>query len=86
MKINLKKISELSGFSLATVSNALNNKSGVNRETAEQILKIAREHGAGVRRTLSPSVLQVSLHCRCRAGCIQALYAIGKLLTPLAHS
>jgi LacI family transcriptional regulator len=45
MKINLKKISELSGFSLATVSNALNNKSGVNRETAEQILKIAREHG-----------------------------------------
>lgn len=45
MKINLKKISELTGFSLATVSNALNNKKGVNRETAEQILKVASEYG-----------------------------------------
>lgn len=45
MKINIKKISELSGFSPATVSNALNNKKGVNRETAEQIIKIAQEHG-----------------------------------------
>ena len=45
MKINLKKISELTGFSLATVSNALNNKKGVNRETAEQILKVAQEYG-----------------------------------------
>ncbi|MFA6849024.1 MAG: LacI family DNA-binding transcriptional regulator [Selenomonadaceae bacterium] len=45
MKINLKKISEISGFSSATVSNALNNKKGVNRETADQILKIARQYG-----------------------------------------
>jgi len=45
VKINIKKISELSGFSPATVSNALNNKRGVNRETAEQIIRIAREHG-----------------------------------------
>lgn len=45
MRINLKKISELSGFSTATVSNALNKKRGVNRETAEQILKIARQYG-----------------------------------------
>jgi len=45
VKMNLKKISELTGFSLATVSNALNNKKGVNRETAEQILKVAQEYG-----------------------------------------
>lgn len=45
MKINIKTISELTGFSQATVSNALNNKRGVNRETAERILAVAREHG-----------------------------------------
>lgn len=45
MKVNIKKISELSGYSMATVSNALNEKRGVSRETAEQILKIARECG-----------------------------------------
>jgi len=45
MKISIKKISELSGFSPATVSNALNNKKGVNRDTSEQIFKIAQEYG-----------------------------------------
>ena len=45
MKVNIKKISELSGFSVATVSNALSNKRGVNKDTAERIVKIAREHG-----------------------------------------
>ena len=45
MKVNIKKISELSGFSPATVSNALNNKKGVNHETAMQILAIAKEYG-----------------------------------------
>ena len=45
MKVNIKKISELSGFSPATVSNALNNKRGVNHETAEQVIKIARKYG-----------------------------------------
>ena len=45
MKINIKKISEMTGFSPATVSNALNRKRGVNRETAEKIIKVAREHG-----------------------------------------
>lgn len=44
-KVSIKKISEMSGFSVATVSNALNNKRGVNKNTAEQILKIARECG-----------------------------------------
>ena len=45
MKINIKKLSELSGFSAATVSNALNGKRGVNHETAQQILALAREYG-----------------------------------------
>lgn len=45
MKINIKTLSELTGFSQATVSNALHNKRGVNRETAEKILKAAREIG-----------------------------------------
>jgi LacI family transcriptional regulator len=45
MKPGIKTISQLSGFSAATVSNALNNKKGVNRETSEKIFKIAREIG-----------------------------------------
>lgn len=45
MKINIKTISKLSGFSPATVSNALNNKKGVNAETAKKIIKIAQEYG-----------------------------------------
>lgn len=34
MKNNIKRISELTGFSPATISNALNNKRGVNKDTA----------------------------------------------------
>ncbi|WP_195283076.1 LacI family DNA-binding transcriptional regulator [Harryflintia acetispora] len=45
MKVSIRQISELSGFSPATVSNVLNNKKGVNKDTAELILKIARESG-----------------------------------------
>jgi Transcriptional regulators len=45
MKVNISEISRISGFSPATVSNALNNKKGVNRETAEKILQIAQENG-----------------------------------------
>ena len=45
MKPSIKTISQLTGFSTATVSNALNNKRGVNRETAEKIQKTAREIG-----------------------------------------
>ena len=45
MKVNIKQISEQTGFSPATVSNALNRKRGVNRETAETIFKVARELG-----------------------------------------
>ena len=45
MKANIRQISEITGFSLSTVSNALNHKKGVNRETAEKILKTAEELG-----------------------------------------
>lgn len=45
MKISIKKISEVTGFSPATVSNALNYKKGVNADTASKILKTARDLG-----------------------------------------
>ena len=45
MKVNIRKISEETGFSMSTVSNALNRKKGVNRETAEKIWKAAEELG-----------------------------------------
>ena len=45
MKANIRQISEITGFALATVSNALNHKKGVNKETAEKILKTAEELG-----------------------------------------
>ena len=45
MKISVRKISELTGFSPATVSNALNHKKGVNAETSAKILETARELG-----------------------------------------
>lgn len=44
-KISIKELSELSGFSPATVSNALNKKRGVNPATAEQIVRLAQERG-----------------------------------------
>ena len=42
---SVKKISEVTGFSPATVSNALNMKRGVNRDTVERILKVAEDLG-----------------------------------------
>ncbi|SHJ82872.1 transcriptional regulator, LacI family [Hespellia stercorisuis DSM 15480] len=45
MKVSIKKISEVTGFSPATISNALNNKRGVNRDTAAEILRVAKEMG-----------------------------------------
>lgn len=45
MKVSVRKISEITGFSPATVSNALNHKKGVNRETSEKIWKAAEELG-----------------------------------------
>lgn len=53
MKVSIKKISEITGFSPATVSNALNRKKGVNPVTAEIILKTAQELGykSGIKIT-----------------------------------
>ncbi|MBI5961314.1 MAG: LacI family DNA-binding transcriptional regulator [Chloroflexi bacterium] len=45
MKPNLEAIAEKAGVSTATVSRALNDRSGVNAETRERILLIAREIG-----------------------------------------
>ncbi|WWR14928.1 LacI family DNA-binding transcriptional regulator [Lachnospiraceae bacterium JLR.KK008] len=45
MKVNMKQISEITGVSTATVSNALNYKRGVNAETAARVLKAAQELG-----------------------------------------
>lgn len=45
MGISIKEISEATGFSPATVSNALNHKKGVSKETAAIILKAAEDMG-----------------------------------------
>lgn len=44
-KPSVKQISELTGFSAATVSNALNMKKGVNKETSERIFRVAEKIG-----------------------------------------
>ncbi|MDR1106848.1 MAG: LacI family DNA-binding transcriptional regulator [Treponema sp.] len=45
MKAKIKTISNMTGYSLATISNVLNNKKGVNSNTAETVLRVAREIG-----------------------------------------
>lgn len=45
MKASIKQISNITGFSPATISNALNHKKGVNQKTAETIFQVAREIG-----------------------------------------
>lgn len=45
MKPSIKKISEITGFSPATISKALNYKKGINKETSEIIFKAAVEIG-----------------------------------------
>lgn len=45
MKTNIKEISAATGFSPATISNALNHKKGVNTETAAEIFRVAKEMG-----------------------------------------
>lgn len=45
MKVNIRRISESTGYSQSTVSNVLNGKPGVNAETASEIMRIARETG-----------------------------------------
>ena len=45
MKASIRYISELTGFSPATVSNALNHKKGVNAKTAAEVFRVAKEVG-----------------------------------------
>jgi LacI family transcriptional regulator len=45
MKPNIRMISKLTGYSPATVSNALNRKKGVNKETSDEIFRVADEIG-----------------------------------------
>ncbi len=45
MKVSMKTISEATGVSPATVSNALNHKPGVNAQTAEKVLAAAKSLG-----------------------------------------
>ena len=45
MKVSIRDLSKMTGFSPATISNALNHKKGVNKDTAEEIFRIARETG-----------------------------------------
>lgn len=45
IKVSIRTISEVTGFSPATISNALNHKKGVNKETAKEIFKVANEMG-----------------------------------------
>ena len=45
MKVSIKDISKKTGFSPATISNALNHKRGVSEETAAEVFRVAREMG-----------------------------------------
>lgn len=45
MKVSIKDISKSTGFSPATISNALNHKRGVSEETAAEVFRVAREMG-----------------------------------------
>ncbi len=45
MKVSIKEISRITGYSPATVSNALNRKKGVNIETSTKIFRVAKELG-----------------------------------------
>lgn len=45
VKVGIKQISQKTGYSLATISNALNHKRGVNPQTVERVFQVAKEMG-----------------------------------------
>lgn len=53
MKAGIRQISDITGFSVATVSNALNQKKGVNQNTSDEIFRVAREIGYLDNETIS---------------------------------
>lgn len=53
MKVSIKQISQITGFSSATVSNALNRKKGVNSETADKIFRTAEQLGYQIEKTIT---------------------------------
>lgn len=59
-KPSVKRISEITGYSPATVSNALNMKKGVNKETSERIFQVAEQLGysAGAKSLKSIKFVQ----------------------------
>lgn len=64
MKASVRTISELTGFSPATVSNALNYKKGVNKDTAKEIFRVAKELGYST----DPRVTKIKFLCCKRHG------------------
>lgn len=44
-KMSMRELARITGYSPATVSNALNGRPGVSPETAEEIRRMAEEHG-----------------------------------------
>ena len=44
-RISTTKISEICGVSQGTVDRALNNRAGINKNTKEKILNVAKEYG-----------------------------------------
>lgn len=48
VKPSIRRISEITGFSPATVSNALNRKYGVNKDTSDRIFQVAAEIGYNI--------------------------------------
>ena len=66
MKASLQQISVATGFSTATVSNALNHKRGVNAETASRILEAARRLGVQVILVRRPADSGLSMAELCK--------------------
>ena len=51
MKVKLSDIAKEMGISIAAVSMAINNKSGVSEETREQVLEVAERLGYKIKKT-----------------------------------
>ena len=64
MKVSIKTISEATGFSPATVSNALNHKPGVNARTAEKVLATAKSLGYFTERESRVSKIKFVIYKR----------------------